>query len=189
MASEILQLLQERALPVRQQLQLHRVRSQAQWDSQPHVDKQRGLPVKYERNGTAAAAANLHNMSCNHHGAAVCETDDCKLLKWNKKWQLKAPNQWSIRVSVHQSSTASICCTTGHAWSERLSLNRISPRLCLFFFIMPELVKPNFQLSVGHLHSTYLLYYGYKYTETIFQQDSDEKTALQACIYPSGLLF
>lgn len=79
MASEILQLLQERTLPVRQQLQLHRVRGQAQRDPQPHVDQQRGLPVKHERSGTEAAA-NMHNMSCNHHGAAVCGTDDSKLL-------------------------------------------------------------------------------------------------------------
>lgn len=80
-------------------------------------------------------------MSCNHHGAAVCEIDDYKVRKWNKMWLLKTPNKWSIRVSVHQSSTASIRCTTGHAWSERFSLNRNSPHLCLFLCFSPELVK------------------------------------------------
>lgn len=45
MAGQILQLLQEGALPVWQQVQQHRVRVQAQRDADPDVDQQGGVQL------------------------------------------------------------------------------------------------------------------------------------------------
>lgn len=122
-ASEILQLLQERTLPVRQQLQLHRVRGQTQRDPQPYVDKQRGLSVEPDRSTTATAAvANLHTMSCNHHGVTVCETEDAKWSSVKQAVNITGPHKRSLSVFfIHLSIGALICCTV-HAWSQHLCL-------------------------------------------------------------------
>lgn len=46
LAGQVLQLLQEGALPVRQQVQQHRVRVQTQRDADPHVDQQGGVQLR-----------------------------------------------------------------------------------------------------------------------------------------------
>ncbi len=46
LAGQVLQLQQERPLPMGQQLQPHRVRVQTQRHAHPHVDQQRTVPVK-----------------------------------------------------------------------------------------------------------------------------------------------
>ncbi|KAK9981457.1 hypothetical protein ABG768_000988 [Culter alburnus] len=84
-------------------------------------------------------------MSCNHHGAAVCGTDDSKLLS-----ELRCENERLIYQAGETLKKMKL-------WVKGMG--------------------KDFQLSLGHLHITYLLYYGYKYTENIFPGDSDEKAS------------
>lgn len=96
-AGEVLQLLQAWALPVRQQVQLHRVRGEAQRDAQPHVDQQGALPVKHTRRGVNRfehSAAALRLVNSNHHWA------DCVLCNYGFKTLSTCQPGWLSSTSV-----------------------------------------------------------------------------------------
>lgn len=126
MASEILQLLQERTLPVRQQLQLHWVRGQTQWDPQPNVDKQRALSVEPDHSTKATAA-----VTC---PVTITGSKMQNGPQWNKLWILQAQKKRSLSVFFHLSINAPICCTV-HAWSDHLCLQFSVKLTFLYFFL------------------------------------------------------